>query len=53
MAEHDDGERTGAFIVTHEHCRFAEFANAVRKHCYIGGCSSNRTANRSSVLVKA
>src|SRR6266540_553068 len=38
MAADYDGERTGAFIVTREHRRFAEFANAVRKHRYIGVC---------------
>jgi len=30
--------RTGTFIVTKEHRRFAEFAEAVRKHRYIGLC---------------
>jgi DNA transposition AAA+ family ATPase len=35
MTAHD-GERTGTFIVTREHRRFAEFADAVRKHHYIG-----------------
>jgi DNA transposition AAA+ family ATPase len=38
MTTHKDGERTGAFIVTREHRRFAEFADAVRKHRYIGVC---------------
>jgi len=33
-----DGERTGTFIITREHRRFAEFADAVRKHRYIGVC---------------
>ena len=38
MRTHQDGERTGTFIVTREHRRFAEFADAVRKHRYIGVC---------------
>lgn len=38
MAVHQDGERAGTFIVTREHRRFAEFADAVRKHRYIGVC---------------
>ena len=33
-----DGERAGAFIVTKEHRRFTEFADAVRQHRYIGLC---------------
>jgi DNA transposition AAA+ family ATPase len=32
------GERAGVFIATKEHRRFAEFANAVRKHRYVGLC---------------
>jgi DNA transposition AAA+ family ATPase len=32
------GEREGAFILTKEHRRFLEFANAVRQHRYIGLC---------------
>ncbi|ASV84961.1 AAA domain protein [Ochrobactrum quorumnocens] len=35
---HQGGERTGTFIVTGEHRRFSEFADAVRKHRYIGVC---------------
>ena len=38
MTVHQDGERAGTFIVTREHRRFAEFADAVRKHRYIGVC---------------
>jgi len=32
------GERSGAFIATKEHRRFIEFAEAVRKHRYVGLC---------------
>jgi len=32
------GERDGTFIATKEHRRFTEFAEAVRKHRYIGLC---------------
>lgn len=38
MNGQQNGERTGTFIVTREHRRFAEFADAVRKHRYIGVC---------------
>jgi DNA transposition AAA+ family ATPase len=38
MAAHQGGERFSAFIVTREHRRFTEFADAVRKHRYIGVC---------------
>ncbi len=30
------GERAGTFIATKEHRRFTEFAEAVRKHRYVG-----------------
>jgi hypothetical protein len=32
------GERTEIFIATKEHRRFTEFAEAVRKHRYVGLC---------------
>lgn len=32
------GERNGTFIATKEHRRFTEFAEAVRKHRYVGLC---------------
>lgn len=35
-AQIDSRDRT--FIITKEHRRFVEFANAVRKHHYIGLC---------------
>ena len=38
MTDATAGERTGTFIATKEHWRFAEFADAVRKHRYIGLC---------------
>src|ERR1700722_10784097 len=33
-----NGREIGTFIATKEHKRFIEFANAVRKHRYIGLC---------------
>lgn len=38
MTAREDGKRNGTFISTREHRRFTEFANAVRKHRYIGVC---------------
>lgn len=35
---HSVGRRMGTFIATKEHRRFIEFADTVRKHCYIGLC---------------
>lgn len=38
MTARQDTKRIGTFISTREHRRFTEFANAVRKHRYIGVC---------------
>jgi hypothetical protein len=38
MHANDEAARAGAFITTREHKRFVEFAEAVRKHRYIGLC---------------
>jgi DNA transposition AAA+ family ATPase len=38
MTTRAGGHRTGPFIVTKEHRRFTEFADALRKHCTIGLC---------------